>query len=124
MKKYVTENGKPDIIHHHCLSDNAYVTEALASEFKIPYVFTEHSNYFTYEELNKFNSFETFEDHKRFVQHAAERIGVSEIRANGYSKIFGVPFIVVSNMVQELLKLHLHLKKIRLLYVCLCRCPR
>ena len=102
MKKYVTENGKPDIIHHHCLSDNAYVTEALASEFKIPYVFTEHSNYFTYEELNKFNSFETFEDHKRFVQHAAERIGVSEIRANGYSKIFGVPFIVVSNMVQEL----------------------
>lgn len=36
------------------------------------------------------------------MQHAAERIGVSEIRANGYSKIFGVPFIVVSNMVQEL----------------------
>lgn len=102
MDRCFSYAGKPDIIHHHCLSDNAYVTEALASEFKIPYVFTEHSNYFTYEELNKFNSFETFEDHKRFVQHASERIAVSEVRAKGYAAIFDAPFIAISNMVQEL----------------------
>ena len=88
MKKHVAENGKPGIIHHHCLSDNAYVVESLSGNFNIPYVFTEHSNYFSYSELNKFNSFETFEDHKRFIQNASERIAVSDVRAKGYTTIF------------------------------------
>lgn len=102
MKKHFGKNGKPDIIHHHTLSDNAYIAEAISKEFKIPYVFTEHSNYFSYEELNKFNTFESFADHKRFVQNAAARIAVSRIRAEGYAKIFDAAFEVVPNMVQEI----------------------
>lgn len=102
MKKYSSENGIPDILHHHCLSDNAYVAEALAREYKIPYVFTEHSNYFQYNELNRFNSFESYEDHEGFVQNACCRIAVSNVRARGYEKIFRAPFVAVSNMVQEI----------------------
>lgn len=102
MKKYFLANGTPDLIHHHCLSDNSYVAGFLSKTFGIPYVFTEHSNYFTYAELNRFNDFESFEDHRQFVLNACERIGVSNVRAKGYEAIFGVPFITVSNMVQEL----------------------
>jgi glycosyltransferase involved in cell wall biosynthesis len=102
MKEHIRTQEKPGIIHHHCLSDNAYVAESLSENFGIPYVFTEHSNYFAYEELSKFNAFETFADHKRFVQNAAERIAVSEVRAKGYASIFDAPYVVVSNMVQEL----------------------
>lgn len=102
MRKHISAHGKPGIIHHHCLSDNAYVAESLSKNFGIPYVFTEHSNYFTYEELSKFNAFETFADHKRFVQNACARIAVSEVRAKGYASIFDAPYTVVSNMVQEL----------------------
>jgi len=102
MKRYSSENGIPDIIHHHCLSDNAYVAEALSQEFNIPYVFTEHSNYYQYSELNRFNTFESFADHERFVQNACCRIAVSNVRARGYENIFHAPFVAVSNMVQEI----------------------
>jgi glycosyltransferase involved in cell wall biosynthesis len=120
MKEHISKSGKPAIIHHHCLSDNAYVAESLSKNFNIPYVFTEHSNYFTYEELSKFNAFETFEDHKRFVQHASERIAVSEVRAKGYASIFDAPYVVVSNMVQELFAgpLNPEAKSKRFTFVC------
>ncbi len=102
MKNYIKANGKPDVIHHHCISDNAYVALHLSETFGIPYVFTEHSNYFRYEEVNRFNTFESFEDHQRFVRAATTRIAVSEVRAKGYENIFGAPFITVSNMVSQL----------------------
>ncbi len=102
MKRHIEEKGKPGIIHHHCLSDNSYIAGSLAKNFNIPYVFTEHSNYFSYDELNKFNSFETFEDHRQFIAGARVRIAVSQVRGAGYTRIFGSPFVVVSNMVQEL----------------------
>lgn len=102
MKGRVAENRKPDIIHHHCLSDNAYVAESISQRYSIPYIFTEHSNYFKYDELSKFNRFESFEDHKRFVQGAAQRIAVSNVRAKGYAAIFDAPFVAISNMVQEM----------------------
>jgi glycosyltransferase involved in cell wall biosynthesis len=96
--------GIPDIMHHHCLSDNAYVAEHLATQWNIPYVFTEHSNYRTDSELNKFNVFETYEDRKRFVQGAAARIGVSENRAKSYSECYGAPFEVIGNLVSDVFR--------------------
>ncbi len=111
MQEYSRGNSKPDIIHHHCLSDSAYITESISDQFNIPYLFTEHSNYFKYEELNKFNKFETFEDHKRFVKKACARIAVSEVRARGYEEIFGSSFVVVSNMVQEIFEVPLMQKQ-------------
>src|SRR5262249_37921982 len=84
------------------LSDNSYLAEALSNAFDIPYVFTEHSNYFTYDELNKFNWFETFQDHCRFVRNAAARITTAEIRARGYERIFHAPFICIRNLAIDL----------------------
>lgn len=96
--------GIPDIVHHHCLSDNAYVAEHLAKQWHKPYVFTEHSNYRTDAELNKFNVFETYDDRKRFVQGAAARIGVSENRAKSYAECYGAPFDVISNLVSDVFR--------------------
>ena len=102
IMKYAAVHGRPQLIHHHCLSDNAYLAQSISRLFQIPYIFTEHSNYFTYAELNRFNDFENFEDHRRFVKGAAERIAVSEIRARGYEEIFDAPFICIPNMVTNL----------------------
>lgn len=103
-RKLAAVVGIPDIMHHHCLSDNAYVAEHLATQWNIPYVFTEHSNYRTDSELNKFNVFETYEDRKRFVQRAAARIGVSENRAKSYSECYGAPFEVIGNLVSDVFR--------------------
>ncbi len=103
-RKLAAIAGIPDIIHHHCLSDNAYVAEHLATQWNIPYVFTEHSNYRTDSELNKFNVFETYEDRKRFVQGAAARIGVSENRAKSYSECYDAPFEVIGNLVSDVFR--------------------
>ena len=102
MKTYFAVHGRPHLIHHHCLSDNSYLAEAISKAFDIPYVFTEYSNYFTYADLDKFNWFETFQDHCRFVRNAAERIAATEIRARGYERIFGAPFICIPNLVIDL----------------------
>lgn len=99
VKRLFGRSGLPDIIHHHSLSDNSYLASAIATTFSIPYVFTEHSNYFTYGELNRFNRFETFEDHKKFLEGACSRIAVSEVRAKAYAEIFGTPFSALPNMV-------------------------
>jgi glycosyltransferase involved in cell wall biosynthesis len=101
MKTYFAVDGRPDLIHHHCLSDNSYLAEGISKSFDIPYVFTEYSNYFTYAELNRFNWFETSKDHYSFVKNAAARIAATQIRARGYEKIFNVPFICIPNLVTD-----------------------
>lgn len=115
---YAKMHGAPDVVHHHCLSDNAFVAERIAAIFNVPYYFTEHSNYYTDEELNKFNSFETFEDRKRFVQHAAGRIAVSDVRARGYEKIYGAPFITISNVVAPIFYKELNKEKPNIFTFC------
>jgi L-malate glycosyltransferase len=102
LRTYVSKYGRIDLVHHHCLSDNSYVASSVANEFDIPYVFTEHSSYDAYKELDKFNAFESRSDHYQFVRGAAERIAVSKIRANGFQHIFDVPFICIPNMVSDL----------------------
>ncbi len=102
LKGYAMTKGKPDIVHHHCLSDNAYVGAFLAEKWNIPYVFTEHSPYSTDEELNKFNTIEDFDDRKKFVNGAKERIAVSKYWADRYGPIYGAPYCVVPNLVNEI----------------------
>lgn len=104
VRAYASDCGRIDLVHHHCLSDNSYIARSVANDFGIPYVFTEHSNYYSYNELNRFNAFEPFRDHYEFVRCAAERIAVSKIRANGYQRIFDAPFICIPNMVSNLFR--------------------
>jgi glycosyltransferase involved in cell wall biosynthesis len=102
LNAYFAVHGYPDVVHHHCLSDNSYLAEAISKSLGVPYVFTEYSNYFAYAELNRFNWFETSADHCRFVKNAAARIAATQIRARGYEKIFNVPFICIPNLVIDL----------------------
>lgn len=105
MKRYASEKGIPDLLHHHCLSDYAYLTESLSEMWNKPYVFTEHSPYRSDEQLNKFNRFETKEDRTRFVQNAFQRIAVSEYWAKIYEGIYRSKYLCVSNLVNRVFEL-------------------
>ena len=102
LSSYFAVHGYPDVVHHHCLSDNSYLAEAISKDLGIPYVFTEHSNYFTYAQLSKFNWFEQQADHYRFVRNAAARITTAKVRARGYENIFSAPFMYIPNLVTDL----------------------
>src|SRR5262249_17396977 len=120
LNSYFAVHGYPDVVHHHCLSDNSYLAEAIAKSLGIPYVFTEYSNYFTYADLNKFNWFETSADHYRFVKNAAARIAATQIRARGYEKIFNVPFICIPNLVIDLFACSLAKQSLDLPFTFIC----
>lgn len=102
MKSWSVKHGGPDLIHHHCLSDNAYVAEHLSNQFSVKYVFTEHSNYYSDQELNKFNNWEKFEDRQRFVKGAVERIAVSDVRAKAYANIYSAAFVTIGNVINPI----------------------
>jgi glycosyltransferase involved in cell wall biosynthesis len=74
----------------------------LSKSFKVPYVFTEYSNYWEYADLNRFNGFESQADHFEFVRSAAVRIAAAELRADGYRRIFGAEFVCIPNLVSRL----------------------
>ena len=43
-RRYVTSNGRPDLIHAHNIRYAGLVACALAAEFRVPFVITEHSS--------------------------------------------------------------------------------
>lgn len=101
FKMYMLFNGKPDLIHHHCLSDFSYITYYLSKRFNISYAFTEHSNYQNLNELTHFNAYESDEEYLEFVRHASLRIAVSNFYKSIYEKIFDTSFTVIPNMVSS-----------------------
>ena len=46
FKKYVKDNGKPDLIHAHFSEFTAYTLLKIKKKYKIPYIITEHSTDF------------------------------------------------------------------------------
>ncbi|ALV46007.1 hypothetical protein MB46_11465 [Arthrobacter alpinus] len=42
LTRYISENGRPDVLHAHAMFPAGVVTHALSDEFKIPFVVTEH----------------------------------------------------------------------------------
>lgn len=92
-------NRQPDLVHHHCLSDNAYIARELARVYSVPYFFTEHSPYSSDEELNKMNLFERKSDRQQFIAGAAACIAVSEVWSRAYQSIYGRTYQVIPNMV-------------------------
>lgn len=98
---YIRAHGPIDLVHHHCLSDNSYVARALSNRLQVPYVFTEYSNYWIYDDLSRFNSFETPAEHVDFVQGAAARVAAAKMRAEGYRQIFGAEFRCIPNLVAK-----------------------
>lgn len=46
MRKYVNQNGLPDLIHGHCAVWGGVAAQDLSETFDVPYVITEHSSAF------------------------------------------------------------------------------
>lgn len=44
VKKYIKENGSPDLIHAHNIFNAGYVAKVISDKFDIPYIITEHSS--------------------------------------------------------------------------------
>ena len=44
FEAYITDNGKPDVIHAHCVNYAAILACAIFKKYGIPYVITEHSS--------------------------------------------------------------------------------
>lgn len=97
--QYISEQGKPDVIHHHEIADFCYITFHLSKKFNIPYVLTEHSPYDP--DKGHFNSYETKQERLDMIRQATERIAVSTYYAKWYLQLFGVPFITIPNVVSK-----------------------
>ncbi len=96
---YIKQNGKPDLIHHHEISDFCYITAYLSKTFGIPYVITEHSPFDP--RVNHFNPYETKEERLEMIHKASARIAVSSFYQKQYERQFGVPFITIPNLVSD-----------------------
>jgi glycosyltransferase involved in cell wall biosynthesis len=96
---YIKQNGKPDLIHHHEISDFCYITAHLSRTFGIPYVITEHSPFDP--GVNHFNPYETKEERVEMIHKASARIAVSTFYKKQYERQFGVPFITIPNLVSD-----------------------
>jgi len=99
FRKYIKQNGKPDVIHHHGLADYSYITYHLHRVFNIPYVITEHSMFI--DKVDHFTVYETEKERQAMIENAACRIAVSTYYAAFNSKLFGVPFITLPNMINN-----------------------
>ncbi len=42
LKRYISKNGVPDVLHAHAMFPGGVVAHALSDEFKIPFIVTEH----------------------------------------------------------------------------------
>lgn len=42
LSRYISENGKPDVLHAHAMFPGGVVAHALSDEFAIPFIVTEH----------------------------------------------------------------------------------
>ncbi|MDO5059239.1 MAG: glycosyltransferase, partial [Neisseria sp.] len=42
--RYLAEQGKPDILHAHCVNNGGILAQRLAARYGIPYLITEHSS--------------------------------------------------------------------------------
>lgn len=53
VRKYINQQGKPDIIHAHCSLWAGYAAFLISKKYKIPYIITEHSSAFLNETITK-----------------------------------------------------------------------
>jgi L-malate glycosyltransferase len=99
FSKYISINGKPDVIHHHGIANYCYITAHLSKTFNIPYIITEHSMFI--DRIDHFNSYETKEERLEMIQKASARITVSNFYKEFNEKLFHAPFIMIPNMINS-----------------------
>ena len=94
FKKYITYNGKPDIVHVH-----SFLIGELAlwikENYKIPYVITEHSTGFS----RKIYSQKTVNFAEKVFENSKACIAVSKPFCKVMSNLFTIPFRYIPNLV-------------------------
>lgn len=98
LKVYCFFNGKPDLIHHHGITNNVFITNFIHKKFNIPYAYTEHSPLES-KIINFLNLYDSPEEVDIFLKLSGARIAVSEYYAKKYQQIFCINFEYVPNMV-------------------------
>ncbi|WP_316840677.1 glycosyltransferase [Pedobacter gandavensis] len=96
VKKYIAENGKPDIIHAHNVFHAGRVAMACFKKHQIPYVITEHDSAYL---LNDYTA-EKLKIATRVLKSSAGNIAVSKNLATAIAKSCNVsPLQVIPNVV-------------------------
>lgn len=96
VKKYIAENGKPDIIHAHNVFNAGRVAKACFDQYRIPYVVTEHDSAYL---LNEYTP-EKLKIAAEVLNASAGNIAVSENLAKAISTSCGIPALqVIPNVV-------------------------
>ena len=94
FKKYIANNGKPEIVHVH-----SFLIGELAlwikENYSIPFIITEHSTGFS----RKIYSQKTLNFAKKVFENSKACIAVSEPFCNLMSDLFKVPFQYIPNVV-------------------------
>lgn len=98
---YIKAHGKPDIIYHHGIFDYTYITRYLTAQFALPYWFKEHSSFIEKNHFPCANDFEAPDDLINFVQGAGRRFAASTFYTGKMGEIFGVPFEVMHNALND-----------------------
>lgn len=102
-KDYVSQYGRPDILHAHCAKWAGYAAMLISEEEKIPYVVTEHLSAMTLRE-----EFGNDEEHtwqipllRKVYENADQMITVSEEVVDTLSPFFGKNYkwTAISNMI-------------------------
>jgi L-malate glycosyltransferase len=94
FKKYIVENGLPDIIHVHCYHAGLLAVK-IKEDYKIPYIVTEHSSNF----LKKNLSASQLKIAEHVFKCSNYNIAVSRQFATLLSGLFTVPFHYIPNIV-------------------------
>lgn len=92
--------GKFDLIHHHGIINNVYITSYLSQKLKIPYIITEHTP-FESSKIRSHNPFDNNNDLLNFIRNASQRLAVSNSYAKKYESIFNASFRVLPNLVSD-----------------------
>ncbi|MDX5407742.1 MAG: glycosyltransferase [Chromatiaceae bacterium] len=99
FERYITEHGRPDIIHVHSLLDAGAIAVAIKAKYGIPYVVTEHRSCFA---MGKLSAAQVTLA-KAATGDAAMRIAVSQPFATALTKMLGedMPWQIIPNIVEE-----------------------
>ena len=85
FKKYIKENGMPDIIHCQSIFNAGFLGEFLSDKYKIPYLITEHNSGFYYKD----QGFENFVSQtKRIIGKSSKCLAVSSNYAEYLNNLF------------------------------------
>ena len=98
FKKYIKENGFPDIIHIHSLINAGFLANEISKKYSIPYVVTEHSSAFARKLVTK----KAIKKLAEVVKDSSKNIAVSDEFKKLLNNIFNVDdWVYLPNIVND-----------------------